>query len=212
MIVSSTARATLAVGLLLAVMGTASGQQATGGNSKAASDKAVPPPLPPGVTPPTGYVIGAHDVLSIVFWRDKDMNADVTVRPDGKISLPLINEIQAAGLTPEQLRVAVAEAASKFLEDPTASVVVKEIKSRNVFITGSVSKPGTYPLVGEMNVLQLIALAGGLLEWADSKNIVVIQTENGRPKYRKFNYNEVINQKNLEQNVTLKPNDTVVVR
>ena len=163
------------------------------------------------VTAPAGYVIGLQDVLSIIFWRDKEMSADVVVRPDGNISLPLLNEVPAAGLTPEQLRAKLTEAAAKFIEDPTATVVVKEIHSRNVFITGNVAKPATYPLAGDMNVLQLIALAGGLQEYADGKNIVVIRTENGRQQYRKFNYKDVVRQKHVDQNIVLKPGDTVVV-
>jgi polysaccharide export outer membrane protein len=161
---------------------------------------------------PEGYVIGAADVLSIVFWRDKDISGDVTVRPDGKISLPLLNEVQALGQTPEQLRAALVAAAGKFIEDPSATVIVKEIHSRNVFITGSVAKPGTYPLGREMTVLQLIASAGGLLEYADSENITIIGTENGKTQYRKFSYNDVVKRQRGEQNVLLKPGDTVVVR
>ncbi|HEY7292590.1 MAG TPA: polysaccharide biosynthesis/export family protein [Vicinamibacterales bacterium] len=160
---------------------------------------------------PADYVIGPDDALSVVFWRDKDMSAEVTVRPDGKISLPLLNEVQAAGFTPEQLRTKIVEAASKYVEEPNATVVVKEIKSRKVFITGNVAKPASYPLVGEMNVLQLIAQSGGLLEYADSKNIVVMRTEGGKQQYFKVNYNDVIKQKNVAQNITLKPGDTVVV-
>ena len=87
-------------------------------------------------------------MLTIVFWRDKDMSSDVAVRPDGKISLPLLNDVQAAGLTPEQLRVQLTEAAAKFIEEPTVTVVVKAINSRKVFITGQVGKPGPYPLTG----------------------------------------------------------------
>jgi polysaccharide export outer membrane protein len=160
---------------------------------------------------PAGYVIGPSDVLSIVFWRDKDMSAEVTVRPDGKITLPLLNEVTAGGYTPEELRVRLVEAAKTYLEDPNATVSVKEVRSRNVFITGNVAKPATYPLTGEMTVLQLIAVAGGVLEYADAKNIVVIRTENGRPQYLKFNYKDVVRQKNVRQNVMLKPGDTVVV-
>jgi polysaccharide export outer membrane protein len=160
---------------------------------------------------PAGYVIGASDVLSIVFWRDKDMSADVTVRPDGNISLPLLNDVTAAGYTPDQLRAKLIEAASKYVEDPNATVVVKEIHSRNVYVTGNVAKPATYPLMGDMTVLQLIALAGGLQEYADAKNIVVIRTENGKPTYHKFNYKDVVKQKNVQQNILLKPGDTVVV-
>jgi len=160
---------------------------------------------------PPGYLIGANDVLSIVFWRDKDMSAEVTVRPDGKISLPLLNDVDAAGLTPEGLRAALTNAAARFIEEPTISVVVKEIHSRSVFITGNVGKPGTYPLGHDMTVLQLIATAGGLAEYADSKNISVIGTENGQPYYHKFNYNDVIKQARPGQNIRLKPGDTVVV-
>jgi polysaccharide biosynthesis/export protein len=164
-----------------------------------------------GVDLPQGYVIGAADVLSVVFWRDKEMSGDVTVRPDGKISLPLLNEINAAGSTPEELRTRIIEAAGKFLEEPDVTVVVKEIRSRNVFITGNVAKGATYPLNSDMTVLQLIAVAGGLLEYADAKNIVVIRNENGRQQFHKFNYKDVVSQKSAAQNITLKPGDTVVV-
>ena len=162
-------------------------------------------------TPPPDYVIGPADVLSIVFWRDKEMSADVIVRPDGRISLPVIGEIAAAGFTPEQLRTRITDAAGKYLEEPDATVGVKEIRSRNVFITGNVAKPAGYPLNAEMTVLQLIAVAGGLLEYADAKNIVIIHTEGGRQQYHKFNYRDVIRQKHAWQNIVLKPGDTVVV-
>jgi polysaccharide export outer membrane protein len=160
---------------------------------------------------PAGYLIGADDLLSIVFWRDKDMSADVVVRPDGRISLPLLNDVQAAGLTPDQLRAELMKAAAKFVADPNATVVVKEIRSRKVFITGNVMKPGTFPLTGEMNVLQLIALAGGLQEYADSKNILIMRKEGAQSQAFKFNYKDVTKQKNVEQNISLKPGDTVIV-
>lgn len=160
-------------------------------------------------TPPPGYVIGYDDVLSIVFWLEKDMSAEVIVRPDGKITLPLINDIQALGLTPEQLRVAIQTEAEKFVEDATVSVMVKAINSRKVFITGAVEKPGPYPLTGPTTVLQLIATAGGLSEWAKSKDIVILRNENGKLTTFRFNYNNV--QKNFRQNIELKPGDTVVV-
>jgi polysaccharide biosynthesis/export protein len=165
----------------------------------------------PAVVPPADYVIGPADQLSIVFWRDKDVSADVVVRPDGKISLPLLNEIQAAGFTPEQLRAHLVEAATQYLEQPNATVVVKEIHSRNAYITGKVTRSGTYALTVDITVMQLIALAGGLLEYADDKNIVIIRNEGGRQQYLQFNYREVINRKNSQQNVVLRPGDTVVV-
>lgn len=166
---------------------------------------------PGAASVPTGYVIGPEDVLTIVFWRDKDMSADVVVRPDGKVSLPLLNDIDAAGLTPDQLREELVKRAATYMQDPNASVVVKEIHSRKVFITGNVAKPGSFPLAGEMNVMQLIALAGGLQEYADSKSIVVMRTENGRQIAHRFNYKDVVRQKHVEQNIQLRPGDTVIV-
>jgi polysaccharide export outer membrane protein len=160
---------------------------------------------------PDGYVIGPDDVLSIVFWRDKEMSADVVVRPDGRISLPLLNDLQAAGITPDQLRAQLEQAASKFVSEPNATVVVKTINSRKVYITGNVLKPGTYPLTGEMTVLQLIAVAGGLQEYADSKKIVVMRKEDGHDRAYPFNYKDVVRQKNLQQNIPLKSGDTVVI-
>jgi polysaccharide export outer membrane protein len=206
MMYSRTLRYGLALALACsAVIGAAAEQRASPPSSTTSTEAAGAPALP------TGYVIGAEDVLSIVFWKDADMSAQVVVRPDGKISLPLLNDIQVAGSTPEQLRAQLIKAASKYIEDPNATVVVKEIHSRKVFITGNVAKPGTFPLAGDMNVVQLIALAGGLLEYADAKNIVVMRTDGGRAQSLKFNYKDVIKQKNVQQNVLLKPGDTVVV-
>ena len=153
---------------------------------------------------PPDYVIGVADVLSIVFWRDPDMSAEVMVRPDGKISLPILKEIPAAGYTPAQLGEKLVEAASEYLEDPTPTVVVKEIRSRNVFITGSVTKPNTYPLMANMTVVQLIALAGGLEDFADAKHIVIMRMEQGKQQYYAFNYKDVIHRKHREQNILLK--------
>jgi polysaccharide export outer membrane protein len=164
-----------------------------------------------GVVLPTGYVIGPEDVLSIVVWREKDMSADAVVRPDGKITLPLLNDFQAAGLTPDQLRAEVEKAALKYMKEPSATVIVKTINSRKVHVLGSVMKAGTYPLAGDMTVLQAIATAGGLQEYADEKHITVMRKEDGKDKVLKFNYKDVIHQKNLQQNVMLKPGDTVIV-
>jgi polysaccharide export outer membrane protein len=170
-----------------------------------------PAAVPTGVPVPADYVIGAEDVLTIVFWREKEMTGDVTVRPDGRISLPLVNEIAAAGLTPEQLRAKVTEEADKYIENPTVTVVVKEIHSRKVFITGQVSKPGPYALGCPTTVVQLIAMAGGLQEYAKEKEITIVRTENGRPVSVRFNFADFKKGKNLQQNITLKPGDTIVV-
>ncbi len=139
------------------------------------------------------------------------MSADVTVRPDGKVTLPLVNDLDAAGKTPEELRKAITEAASRFVEDPTVSVVVKQINSRRVYITGMVGKSGAYPISAPTTVLQLISMAGGLSEFAHSKNIIINRVENGRQVALKFNYSDVQKGKNLHQNIELRPGDTVIV-
>ncbi len=176
----------------------------------AQASKPVAPP-PAAVPPPPGYVIGPDDVLSILFRYDKDLTTDVTVRPDGMISLPMLSDVPAAGLTPEQLRDKVAESAKRFIEDPAVTVIVKTINSRKVFITGQVAKPGPYPLSAPTTVLQLIAMAGGLSEFADEKNVTIMRTENGKPVSYPFNYKDVTKRKNLKQNIELKPGDTVIV-
>jgi polysaccharide export outer membrane protein len=165
-----------------------------------------------GIAPPTDYVIGPEDVLGVVFWREKELSADVVVRPDGKISLPLINDIQAAGFTPDELRAQVQAEAGRFVEDPNATIIVKEINSRKVFITGQIAKPGLYPIMGPTTVLQLIAVAGGLNEFADAENIIVWRAnEAGQQVSYAFNYKAVSRRRNLQQNIALKPGDTVVV-
>jgi polysaccharide export outer membrane protein len=166
-------------------------------------------PVPP--LPRETYVIGPDDVLSIVFWREKELSGDVTVRPDGKVTLPLLNDVQAEGRTPEELRDAIREAAKMFVEDPNPTVIVKEIKSRRVFITGQVEKPGPYLLQGQTSVLQLIAIAGGLKEFADGSNITVMRKGSDGMTVLPFNYRDVLKRRNLRQNIDLKPGDTVVV-
>jgi polysaccharide biosynthesis/export protein len=160
---------------------------------------------------PPDYVIGKEDVLSIVFWRDKELSGDVVVRPDGKISLPLLKDVQAAGYTPEQLTEALVKAAAKYISQPNATVIVKEINSRKIFVIGQVAKPGGYPLSGEMTALQAIAVAGDVLEYAKSNSIVVVRKDAGGEQRFKFNYKDVLRGKKPEQNILLKPGDTVIV-
>jgi len=177
----------------------------------AATRPAAPPAIPAGVAVPSDYTIGPDDILSIVFWRDKDMSADVVVRPDGRITLPLISDVQAGGLTPELLRDSIREQATKFVEDPTVTVVVKQINSRRVYVTGMVGKPGAYPISNPTTVLQLLSMAGGVNEFANAKKIMVMRNENGQQKAYKFNYKDVVKGQNLKQNILLQPGDTVVV-
>jgi polysaccharide export outer membrane protein len=207
------------VALVVALAGAAAPGQAQQPTAAAAPSQALATPpavpaganVPAGAALPAGYVIGPEDVLDVVFWRDKDMSAQVTVRPDGRITLPLLNDVQASGLTPDQLREQLTTVAKKYVEDPSITVVVKAINSRKVFITGMVGKPGSYALTAPTTVMQLIAMAGGIQEFADSKNIVIMRTENGRQLSYPFNYKEVLKRRNLRQNIELKPGDTVVV-
>ena len=160
---------------------------------------------------PPDYVIGPDDVLDVRFWKDQDMSSEVVVRPDGRISLPLLNDVPAAGLTPEQLRTLLIEEARRYVETPNATVIVKTINSRKVFITGQVDKPGPYPLTSRVTVVQLIAMAGGLREYADAGKIVIMRTENGRVIPLRFDYTKLAEGRNISQNVELRPGDTVIV-
>ena len=160
---------------------------------------------------PSDYVIGPEDVLGIVFWREADISGDVTVRPDGRITLPVIGEMQAAGLRPNELQARILSASAKYLSDPNVAVVVRTINSRRIFVTGRVTTPGAHLLKGPLTVMQAIALAGGLTEYADAKNIAVLRAVNGRTERFTFNYKDVARGKKIEQNILLLPGDTVVV-
>lgn len=200
----------LALAVVMAAGSIRLGAQAPVNAPAPAATQATPPSG--GVVPPADYVIGPDDSLSIVYWDHKEMSADVVVRPDGKITLPLVNDIPAVGLTPDQLRQKITDAGSKFVEAPVVTVIVKDIKSRQVSITGEVGKSGWYPINGPMTVIQLIALAGGLQEYADGKHISILRTEKGQPVSYRFNYDEVVKKRrNLKQNIELKPGDQVVV-
>ena len=161
---------------------------------------------------PVDYVIGVEDVLSVVFWREKDMSAEVVVRPDGKISLPMLNDVTAAGLTPEALATAVASAGAKFVRDAGATVIVKEIRSRKVYIIGEVAKPGTFQMGSEMTVLQALGEAGGFIEGANKSDVAIVRNQGGKQQRFKFNYNDVVKGKNPAQNIRLLPGDTIIVR
>jgi polysaccharide export outer membrane protein len=193
--------------LTLAFAATAAGS--SGAQTTQLADSTAPGP--DGAAVPQAYVIGAEDVLGVLVWREPEMSGDVTVRPDGIITLPLIGEVVAAGLQPGTLRDHIQSAASRYLTDAKVMVVVRQINSRKAFITGEVATPGAYPLAGPRTVMQLIALAGGLTEFADSNNITIMRTENGRQLSFKFHYKDVARGKSLAENLLLQPGDTVVV-
>lgn len=164
----------------------------------------------PATTDPA-YIIGPEDVIDINVWKEPDMTRVVPVRPDGKISLPLINDVQAAGSTPQQLAAAVTEKLRKFLTEPQVTVIVTQINSQRVFVVGEVLRAGAFPLIPGMTVLQALASAGGFTTFADMKKIHVMRLVNGKHVEMPFNYREVLKGDNPEQNIKLEPGDTVVV-
>ncbi|HVN08842.1 MAG TPA: polysaccharide biosynthesis/export family protein [Patescibacteria group bacterium] len=157
------------------------------------------------------YTIGAEDVLSINVWKEADISRSVPVRPDGKISLPLLNDVQAAGLTPQQLAASIREGLKKYISDPEVTVIVTAVNSRKIYIIGEVSHPGVFPLLSGMTVLQALANAGTFTQFANLKGIYVLRTEDGKQVKHPFNYKAVVKGQNAEQNLELKPGDTIVV-
>ena len=156
------------------------------------------------------YVIGADDTLHIFVWKEPDVSATLPVRPDGKISLPLLNDVPAAGLTPMQLAASITEKLKKYIADPRVTVVVTAMNSRRIFVTGEVVHSGAIPLLPNMTLLQALSSAG-FTQFANVKGIYLLRTENGRQVKLPFNYKEVVKGNHPEQNIMLKPGDTVVV-
>ncbi len=173
-----------------------------------ASDKTTPAPSdsPAGPT----YVIGPEDVLHIAVWKEADFTATLPVRPDGKISLPLLDDVQAAGLTPKQLAVSVTEKLKKFIADPRVTVVVASINSKRIFLVGEVMHPGATSMLPNMTVLQALSSAG-LSQFANTKRIYVLRTENGKQRKLPVNYRQLVKGNQIEQNYLLQPGDTIVV-
>jgi polysaccharide biosynthesis/export protein len=156
------------------------------------------------------YVIGADDNLHIAVWKEVDLTTSLPVRPDGKISLPLLNDVQAAGLTPMQLADSITEKLKKYIADPRVTVVVTAMNSRRIYVLGEVLHTGAVPLLPNMTVLQALATAG-FTQFANLKGIYVLRTENGRQVKLPFNYKQVVKGADPRQNIALKPGDTVVV-
>jgi polysaccharide export outer membrane protein len=153
------------------------------------------------------YVIGAGDLLSVHVWKEPEISRRVAVRPDGKISLPLVQDVQAAGLTPAQLGAALSEAFRAHLKDPEVAVVVDQVHSKKFHVLGEVARPGSFPLLTPTTILQALTEAGGFREFANTKKIQLIRG----PKRYQFDYNAVVHGRKREQNVPLEPGDTIVV-
>jgi polysaccharide export outer membrane protein len=166
---------------------------------------------PTAVVIDADYKIGPQDVVRIDVWKEPEISRTIPVRPDGKVSLPLLNDVQAAGLTAIQLSNAVHDGLTKYLNNPQVTVTVMEINSRRVYITGEVNRPGALPLLPNMTVLQALSSGGGFTQFAKLKNIYVLRTEDGKQIKLPFNYREVVKGKNQEQNILLLPGDVIVV-
>lgn len=157
------------------------------------------------------YVIGPEDVLYIHVWKEEALTRTIPVRMDGKISLPLIQEIKAAGITPVQLKEVLTRKLKEFIENPIVSVTVIEANSCKVYIMGQVKNPGVFRLRSETTVLQIIPMAGGFTEWANQRKILIVRKEDGREKRITVNYKKITGGGNPGSNVTLKAGDTIVV-
>ena len=157
------------------------------------------------------YRIGPTDILQVYVWKEPELTMDITVMPDGNMTFPLIGEILAQGRTVTDLKKTITEKLEKYVTAPEVTVIVNETRSRRIYTYGKLLRPGPYPLEPDMTVLQALSAAGGFSEWADEKRILVIRREEGKEIQIRFNYKEYIAGENLQQNIILKPNDTIVV-
>jgi polysaccharide biosynthesis/export protein len=181
---------------------------ASSASVKTATDKATNA-APTSLAGPE-YVIGPEDVLHIAVWKENDLTATLPVRPDGKISLPLLDDVQAAGLTPKQLADSVTEKLRKYIADPRVTVVVTAINSKRIYLVGEVLHAGATPMLPNMTVLQALSSAG-LNQFANTKRIYVLRTANGKQQKLPVNYRKLVKGEEIEQNYILQPGDTIVV-
>lgn len=184
------------------------------GSNTVASDTDRSNNTAPATTPvhDNNYVIGVDDVLAINVWKEAEISRSVPVRPDGKISLPLVGEVAAAGETPKKLEGEITAKLTNYISEPEVTVIVQEMKSQRINILGQVMHPGSFPLNNSMTVLDAIAVAGGFRDFAKKKSVYVLrQNGDGTPTRLDFNYKEVIKGKNPNQNVILQSRDTIVV-
>ncbi len=179
-------------------------------NPPAAADKNARPP--DNNAGDQGYIIGPDDVLAINVWKEPEISRAVPVRSDGRISLPLVGEVQAAGRTPHELKEEITKKLENYISSPEVTVIVQDIRSKKFNVLGQVMRPGAYLLTNSTTVLDAIALAGGFRDFAKQKNIYVLRKNaDGTETRLPFNYKDVIKGKNMEQNIKLQPRDTIVV-
>jgi len=158
------------------------------------------------------YKIGSGDILEIVTWKEPDFSREeVLVRTDGKISFPLLGDVQAAGRTPSEIRKDIESGLKDYVDAPTVTVTVKNPLSQKFYILGEVKKTGEYPLIKGLTVLQAFAIAGGFTDWASKKEIILLRYENGKEKVYNINYKRIVNDKDFSQNISIKTDDTIIV-
>ena len=165
----------------------------------------------PGGNPDSDYRVGVGDVLQISVWKEPEVSTTVPIRPDGKISIPLVNDLEVTDKTPLEIQAIVAEKLSPFINDPNVTVIVRTVNSKKVYLVGEVAGAGAHQLLGPTTVLQILTEAGGLAPFAKQKDIYVLRTTNGKQEKFRFNYKDVIQGKKMEQNILLEPGDTIVV-
>lgn len=168
-------------------------------------------PQPEWMPVSESYVIGPEDVLYIHVWKEEAFSRNIPVRMDGKISLPLIDDVQAAGFTARQLKEALTKRLREFIDNPVVSVTVIEVNSYKVYVSGQVRNPGVYRLRSETTVLQIIPMTGGFTDWANQKKILVIRKEDGKEKRITVNYKKIVKGDAPESNIILKAGDTIIV-
>jgi len=161
--------------------------------------------------PPGDYRIGVGDILNIQVWKEPDLTRSVPVRPDGKISFPLLDDIQAAGLSPIELKAILVEKLRQFLSEPRVTVLVDEVNSYKVYVMGEVTTPGVLTLKSKTNLLQVISLSGGFTPYAKRNDIVILRNNGKRDERISVSYDKILAGKSPEQNLLLEPGDTVVV-
>ncbi len=211
------ASAKLALGLLLIAVcvpaqhspqaqGAAPAQQAKPESPSQAATELAKPGLPISVDP-KNFSLGPEDVIFVRVWREPDLSGQIVIRPDGKITMPLIHDVDASGISPEALAARISDALSKYINSPQVLVQVLAVRSKRYLIDGEINRPGAYPLAVPTTVFEAITLAGGFRDFASKKNIVIVR---GKERL-KFNYNDVVKGKNLGQNVQLQNGDKIIV-
>jgi polysaccharide export outer membrane protein len=177
---------------------------------KTSNAKVVEAAVKPATEDPN-YIIGPEDELIVNVWKEGDLSRSVPVRPDGKISLPLLNDVQASGLTPMRLGAEITTRLKKFIADPQVTIIVSRVNSQRIYIVGEVNHAGAFPLVPNMTVLEALSSAGGCSPFAKQTKIYILRLENGQENRRPFNFKEVLSGQRMEQNIQLKAGDTIVV-